>query len=172
MFIRKISAAIVGCGLLLESTISLTQDIRVPSTAEERQQALETIHSWQADPLGPNAKDQFGSVLKFFVVVPDLTVHVCTLLDRLPKGDKKDSNTIFGGQFMSQAAFVIENPDKKDDRMAENQAGVEGALRTYELLLKTNPKDRQPYLDDLIQRRDAGTLTQFVKASAAANCKN
>jgi hypothetical protein len=172
MFFRKISVGAVGCGLLLASTVSFTQDRRGPSTAEERQQALEYIHSWQADPLGPQAKDQFGWVLKWVADVPDLTVHVCTLLDKLPKGDKKDSSTVFGGLFMAQTAFIIENPDKRDDRMAEYQAGVEGALHVYEVLLKANPKDRQPYLDDLLQRRDAGTLGQFVKESAEANCKN
>lgn len=172
MFIRKISAGLVVCGLLLASTVSFAQDHRGPSTTEERQQALDYIHNWQADPLGPQARDQFAWVLKWVADVPDLTVHVCTILDKLPKGDKKDSGTIFGGEFMAQAAFVLENPGKRDDRMAEYQAGVEGALHVYEELLKANPKDRQPYLDDLIQRRDAGTLAQFVKERAAAECKN
>lgn len=172
MFIRKISAGLVVCGLLLASTVSFAQDRRGPSTADERQQALDYIHNWQADPLGPQARDQFAWVFKWLADVPDLTVHVCTILDKLPKGDKKDSGTIFGGEFMAQAAFVLENPDKRDDRMAEYQAGVEGALHVYEELLKANPKDRQPYLDDLIQRRDAGTLAQFVKERAAAECKN
>ena len=171
MFIRKISAAAVACGLLFASTVSFTQDHRGPSTAEERQQALEYIHSWQANPLGPQAKDQFGWVLKWMADVPDLSAHVCMLVE-LPKGNKKDSSTIFGAMFMAQTAFVIENPGKSEDHMAEYQAGVEGALHVYEVLLKANPKDRQPYLDDLIQRRDAGTLAQFVKESAAANCKN
>ena len=61
---------------------------------------------------------------------------------------------------------------KGDDLQAEYQAGVEGALRVYELLLKANPKDRDPYLDDLIRRREHGTLTQFVKERAVAACKN
>jgi hypothetical protein len=42
----------------------------------------------------------------------------------LPKGDKKDANTIFGGEFMAQAAFVIENSDKKTDMLAEYEAGA------------------------------------------------
>jgi hypothetical protein len=56
--------------------------------------------------------------------------------------------------------------------LAEYQAGVEGALRVYEVLVKANSKDRQPYLDDLIQRREAGTLAQFVAERASASCKN
>jgi hypothetical protein len=146
---------------------------RGPSTPEERKQALEYIHEWQADPLGPNAKDEFGWVLKWLADVPDITVHVCTILDKLPKGDKKDSNGIFGGAFMAQAVFVIENLDRKNDLQAEYQAGVEGALLTYEHLLKSNPKDRQEYLDSLVKRRDTGTLAQFVQERLAAGaCKN
>ncbi len=172
MFLYKVSAFVAGCALLLAPAVSFAQDRRGPSTADERQQALEYIHEWQSDPLGPQAKDQFGWVLKWFADVPDLTVHVCTILDKLPRGDKKDSPTVFGGQFMGQAAFVIENPDKKDERLAEYQAGVQGALRVYEVLPQTNPQDRQPYPDDLIQRRDAGTLGEYVKERAAAACAN
>jgi hypothetical protein len=171
MFIRTLSAAVVGCALLLAPLAATAAD-RGPSTPEERKQVLDSIHSWQADPLGPNAKDQFASVLKWFADVPDQTVHVCLVLEKLPTGDKKHGSTIFGGEFMGQAAFVLENPDKKNDRVAEFQAGVESALKTYELVLKANPKDRHPYLDDLIQRREAGTLSQFVKDRAAASCKN
>jgi hypothetical protein len=159
----------VECALLL-TPLGATVADRGPSTPEERKQALENIHGWQADPLGPHAKDQFGWVLKWLIDVPDITVHACTILEKLPKGDKKDGSTIFGGEVMAQAAFVIENPDKRDDRLAEYQAGVEGALRVYELLLRENPKDREPYLDELIQRREAGTLAQFVKERAAASC--
>ena len=172
MFFRSIAAAFAGCVVLLSSLSVSSQTQRGPSTPEERKQALEKIHSWQSDPLGPQAKDQFGWVLRWLADVPDVTVHVCTVLDKLPKGDKKDSATIFGGEFMGQAEFVIENPDKKDDRQAEYVAGVESALRVYELVLKRNPRDRQPFLDEVLQRRDAGTLGDYVRERAAASCKN
>jgi hypothetical protein len=171
MSFRTIFSTLLGCALIAASLPAYSAD-RGLSTPEERKQALEYIHDWQADPLGPHAKDQFGWVLKWFAEVPDQTVHACMILDKLPKGDKKDGSTIFGGAFMGQAAFVLENPDKKKDLQAEYQAGVEGALKVYEGLLKSNPKDRQPYLDDLIQRREAGTLTQFVNERAASACKN
>lgn len=172
MFIRSLSAAVVGCALLVLPVVSANaQDKRGPSTPEERKHALETIHSWQADPLDPDAKAQVGSILKWFTDVPDLTVHVCTILDKLPKNDKKDSSTIFSAEFMGQAAYVLENAGKGEDRQAELVAGVEGALHVYELLVKANPKDRQPYLDELVQRSDAGTLAQFVQEGAATSCK-
>jgi len=164
-------SVVLACGvLMLASAAPFAQDRRGPSTADERKQALEYIRQWRLHPPGPQAKDQFSWVLKLFADVPDMTVHLCTILDKLPKGDQKDSSTVFGGQFMGQAEFLLENPGKEDDRLAEYQAGIEGALQVYELLLKTNPKDRQPNLDDLIQRREAGALREFVNQRAAASC--
>lgn len=172
MIVCKIPPVVVCLGLLLASAVSRAQDTPGPSTEADRQQVLASIHSWQADPLDPQANNQLVSVYKSFSNFTDITVHVCTLLDGLPKGDKKDSVTIFSGQVMAQAEFVIENSGKKVDRLAEYEAGVEGALRVYEVLLKTNPQDRQKYLDDLIRRRNDGTLDDFVKQRADAACKN
>ncbi len=137
---EKISAAVVACGLLLSSSVCFAQDRRGPSTAEERQQALGYIHSWQADPLGPQAKEQQAWVIKWFVDVPDLTVHLCSILDKLPKGDKKDSTTVFTGMFMAQAAFVIENPDKKDQRHAEYRSVSKARCVSTKPYARPNPK--------------------------------
>ena len=172
MLIRSLSAAVIGCGLLLAANFPANaQNKRGPSTPEERKRVLEDIHDWQANPLDPEAKSLVGSTLKWFTDVPDLTVHVCIILDKLPTGDKKDSATIFSGEFMGQAEYVLENAGKAEDRQPELIAGVEGALRVYELLVKANAKDRQHYLDDLVQRRDAGTLAAFVQERAATGCK-
>ncbi|MGD0858869.1 MAG: hypothetical protein ABR912_06090 [Terracidiphilus sp.] len=170
MFLRTIFAALLGCALLLAPIASTAAD-RGPSTPEERKQALEYIHDFEANPLGPHAVEEREWVLRWIIEVPDIHVSVCTILDKLPKGDKKDASTVFIAETFSQTAFLIQNPDKQDDRLAEYQAGVEGALRVYEVLLKANPKDRQPFLDDLIERREAGTLAQFVKERAEAACK-
>jgi len=171
MFSRLVvSSALAGLVFLCLPQLANAAD-RGPSTPEERKQALVVIHDWQADPLGPNAKDQFGQVLKFFAAVPDLTVHMCTILDKLPKGDKKDSSIIVGGEFMAQAAFALERTDKSEDLLAEYETGVEGALRIYQNLVKANPKDDNSYLDELVQRREAGTLAEYVKGRASASCK-
>jgi len=110
-------------------------------------------------------------VLRWIIEIPDIYVSVCMILDKLPKGDKKDASIVFIAETFSQTAFLIQNPNKQDDRLAEDQAGVEGALRVYEVLLKANPKDRQSLLDDPIERRESGTLAQFVKERAEAACK-
>jgi len=170
MFLRMISAALVGCALLFVPIASTAAD-RGPSTPEERKQALEYIAHFEADPLNPNLKPEIQWVVKWMMEIPDVHVDLCPILDKLPKGDKKDGQTLFTAMVLAQTAFVLENPDRQSDTLAQYQAGVEGVLRIYELLLKANPKDRQPYLDELIQRREAGTLAQFVKERAEIACK-
>lgn len=103
--------------------------------------------------------------------VPDVHVNLCSILDKLPKGDKKGGMTLFAAMVFAQTALVLQNPDRQGDLLAQYQAGVEGVLRVYEILLKANPKDRQPYLDDLIERRESGTLAMFVKERAEVVCK-
>jgi hypothetical protein len=131
MFLRTIFAALLGCALLLAPIASTAAD-RGPSTPEERKQALEYIHDFEANPLGPHAVEEREWVLRWIIEVPDIHVSVCTILDKLPKGDKKDASTVFIAETFSQTAFLIQNPDKQDDRLAEYQAGVEGALRVYD----------------------------------------
>ena len=171
MLFRSIFFLLVGCALLTAPLAAIAAD-RGPSTPEERKQALDYIHDLEVNPLGPQAKDETRWLLNWLGDIPDVTVHVCVILDKLPKPDKKDAASIFFAEMSAQAAYLLENPDKRDDRQAELLAGIQGALRVYEVLLKSNPKDRQTYLDALIQRRDAGTLGDFVKERAAQSCKN
>jgi hypothetical protein len=170
MFLRHLSAALVGCALLAAPVAAIAAD-RGPSTPEERAKALEYIHHFEADPLNPALKPEKEWLTIWMIQVPDIHVYICLILD-LPKGDKKDGQTLFTAMLFSQIAFVLQNPEKQNDLLAQYQVGVEGALRTYEVLLKANPKDRQPFLDDLIQRRDAGILAQWVKERTDVKCHN
>jgi len=171
MFLRSILALLVG-GALLAAPVTAIAANRGPSTPEERKQALSYIQDFEANPLNPKLQPEREWLTLWMIQVPDLHVHLCTILDKLAKGDKKNSQAIFNAMFFSQIAFVIQNPDQQNDSLAEHQAGVEGALRVYEALVKANPKDQQPFLDDLIQRRNAGTLAQWVKERVAASCHN
>ena len=143
---------------------------RGPSTPEERKQALEYAEDFLSNPLGPDSIKEREWVLKWAIEVPDVHVSICSLLEKQPKGDKQDANTIFAGIVLAQTAFAIQNPTAKANSREAYLAGINGALHVYELLLKERPKDRQPYLDDLVQKREAGTLPQFVEERAAKSC--
>ena len=172
MFLCPKVATLIGCALLLVPIVSAAIE-RGPSTPEERKQILDYIQDFESNPLGPNSLQERESVIKWVIEVPDVHINFCsTILDKLNKSDKKDSPTLLAEMMFAQTRFVLQNPERQKDVEAQYQAGVEGVLRVYELLLKANPKDRQPYLDELVQRREAATLAAYVKERAASSCKN
>ena len=140
------------------------------STPAERKQALEYIHHFQADPLNPDLTPEIQWVVKWTIEVPDIRLDLCTSFFKLPKAESKDGQTLFNAMVFAQTAYLLENPDHQDDKLAQVEAGVEGVLRVYEVLLKSNPKDREPSLDKLIKRREDGTLTKFVEQHATSSC--
>jgi hypothetical protein len=161
MFMRHLCIAMAVCVLAFGASSATAAD-RGPSIPEERQRALEYIHHFQADPLNPALRPEIEWVTKWAIEVPDVHVNLCPMVD-LPKGDKKHSQTLFTALMLSQTAFAIEHRDDPADVHAEYLAGMNGLLDAYEKVVAANAKDRQPALDDLLQRRQAGTLPDYVK---------
>ncbi|HEY2858411.1 MAG TPA: hypothetical protein VGJ21_08345 [Terracidiphilus sp.] len=172
MFTRRFIAPVAVCTVLFVLGFAplSAQDKRGPSTPEERQQALDYIHHFQSDPLNPSLKSETQWVTMWAIEVPDIHVNLCFLVD-LPKGDKKHSQTLFTAMMLAQTGFGIEHRDGQADVNAEYLAGLDALLSAYEKVVAANAKDRQPALDDLLERRKAGTLADFVKTQAPTRCK-
>jgi hypothetical protein len=140
---------------------------RGPSTPEERARAIQTAKSLQSDPLAPNVQQEREWLLKWLIEVPDISVKMCpTFLGDL--GDSKSGNpgAIIATMLASEAAFVIEHSEKAKDVDAVYFAGVDGALHGYEAIRLKDASYRLPHLDDLIQKRDQGKLSNYVRATA------
>jgi hypothetical protein len=155
---------------LLLTPLAASAADRGPSTAAERKQALEYIHHFQADPLNPNLTPEIQWVVKWTMEVPDIRLDLCVSFFKLPKADSRDGQILFNAMVLAQTAYLLENRDRQDDKLAELEAGVEGVLNVYEVLLKANPNDREPYLDKLIKQREDGTLAKFVEQRATSSC--
>jgi len=144
---------------------------RRPSTPEERARAVQTAKSLQADPLAPNLQGDREWLVKWLIEIPDISVKMCTTF----LGDLGDSKSGYPGAVIatmlaSEAAFVIEHPEKAKDVEAIYVEGVDGALHGYEAIHKKDTSYRLPHLDDLMQKRDQGKLTDYVHATAR-KCK-
>jgi len=170
MFLRVATPSLLGC-IFLAIPAVLAAD-HGPSIAEERKQALTIIRRYQADPFNVELQPQVQWVAQWTRDVPDIRLDLCMSFYKLDKAKKADGAALFTAMLLAQTALVLENPERRDDGIAQVQAGVEGMLHFYALLLKANSHDRQPYLDKLIKQRDAGTLTQFVKQHAPSACNN
>jgi hypothetical protein len=148
-----------------------SQEKRGPSTAEERSKAVQFARDLESDPLGPNAKEERSWITVWLIQIPDITVKFCTSL----LGPRSDPENIHWSAVSTQmlysgAAFMIENPKKKNDQQAVYLAGLDGALKSYEAILKKEPQARWPFVDELIEKRDQGKLGEYVKQSMT-KCK-
>ena len=162
---------IVGFGLamLLVSVTASAQE-RGPSTPEERATAVKAARLLEEEPLGPRAKAARQWFTVWLIAVPDITVSVCgDLLPDIPRSVKKFSSELIMQTAYSAAAFMIEHPDQAKDRVAVYNAGLLGALKTYESIRKEQPKLSWPAVDELLRKRDTGDLADYV-AAATQKC--
>jgi hypothetical protein len=145
---------------------------RGPSTAEERQRFLAITHRMQETPLDPDLRPEREWALRWLAVVPDITASVCTApLGEFMKKKYKYSPEIVIQLTFSSGAFVIEHPEQAKDAMSQYIAGVEGALKAYQSILKVKPDTKSKELDDLVQKQNQGTLSSYVREMAANGCR-
>jgi hypothetical protein len=64
----------------------------------------------------------------------------------------------------ASAAAVVSGEVSSEDTQAVCLAGVEGALRTYESILREEPESRWPFLDKLLVKQKSGKLPSYVKS--------
>jgi hypothetical protein len=164
--LKKTSLLAVVLAFLCSSASADAQDRRGPSTPEERKRAVEMATFLEKNPLAKEAKDQRAALLYFLAEVPDITVKLCTNVLGESKRIKGDYEAELVGQLAySQAKFIIENPDKAQDDAAVYVAGVEGVLRTWQAIKAAKPKAKFKLMDELLEKQQAGTLAEYVKAN-------
>jgi len=148
--------------LLLPLSKVLAQDAGPPPT-DERARVVKIARHLERDPIGKEAPELRKWVLTWLIDHPELDFSVCTeFLVPLLKSDHKYSSEINLQMIASGGAFVIEHPDKMHDNDAVYLASLEGSLAVYESILKAVPEARWKFLDDLLVRRDKGTLPEYI----------
>jgi hypothetical protein len=130
-----VSALII---LSTTSPMGLRAQSREPSTADERNRAVQAAKQLRTDPLAAHVQSEREWVVKWLIEVPDISVQLCGGI----LGDLGDANqsiypgTLLATMMASEAIYVIENPQKAKDRQAMYGAGVGGALDAYEVIRK------------------------------------
>lgn len=163
---------LVAALLVLTTQVTAQQSKRGPSTPEERARAVRVAKALQDDPLAPNLKDDSNWIFKWLTDVPDINVKICTdMLGDLGKAKTGIPGTILIVMMASQAAFIIEHSEKVNDDASLYLAGVESALRAYEVIRKKDSSYHPKHLDELIVMRDQGKLAEYV-SDTAKKCKS
>ena len=169
----KLSRVLVVVGAFLICVLHVHHgQARGPSTAEERAKIVALTRSLEQDPLAENAPATRQWLREWIIAVPDIRFKFCSellghgLAGNYPYSREVNLHPLFAG-----AAFTIEHPEKAREDIAVYHAGVEGALRLYEVLLKSKPDARSAFLDELVAMRDQGKLVDYIAAVATKKCK-
>jgi hypothetical protein len=147
---------------------------RGPSTPKERAKALRLVRELETDPFGDKSTDSRRWLALWLLDVTDLQVRYCAeVLGGTPAAQRKVRPEILAQIPWSGAAYLIENPGKAGGVRGETKAdiylaGVEGALRAYEAMIRARPDLRAPLLDDLLAKREAGELAAYVAGTSNA----
>lgn len=149
------------------------QATRGPSTPEETARFVAIAQKLEQSPLDPGLRPEREWALLWLIQVPDVNVKLCTApLGDFMKKKYKYSTEIVAQLTFSSGQFIIEHPDQAKDVNAQYVAGVEGALRAYQSILRAKPDAKSKELDELLQKQTQGTLTEYVHEAAGRGCQD
>ena len=147
-------------------------EAQAPSTPEERTRFVALVRLLERDPLATNANATRQQLRQWALDVPDIRFKVCPdLLGHAVADDYPYTREVNLQVMLSGALLTIEDPGKARDDVAVYTAGVEGALRAYEVLVKSRPDAHSAVLDDLIEKRNRGELVDHIARLASEKCK-
>ncbi|HKW74930.1 MAG TPA: hypothetical protein VJN64_05340 [Terriglobales bacterium] len=140
-----------------------------PSSPADRQRFLNVTRKLEQDPLDESMRQDRGWALKWLEDVPDINVSICpTVLGELPQSQYRYVRQIAAQFSLEMGAFLIEHPQQVGDLNAQYLAGVEGALRAYKSILKTQPMATSAVLEGLLNMQEQGKLEAWVRERARA----
>jgi hypothetical membrane protein len=161
-----VAAVFVVCALQLHHAQ------RGPSTPEDRVRFVALVRALERDPLAANANATRQQLRGWMIEVPDISFKVCPgLLGHAVGTDYRYSRDVNLQVMLSGAVLTIEDPGRARNDAAVYTAGVEGALRAYEVLVRSRPDAQLAVLDDLIEKRDRGELVDHISRLADEKCK-
>jgi TPR repeat protein len=147
------------------------QPTRSPSTPEERRYAILLTRHLETDPLSLDASAARAWLGAWWEQVPDILVRPCNLVDPPNHERYEYEKELYEQITYSEGAYILENPSKVTDWNAAFLAGMNGALRAYQSILKQKPDAKSAFLDDLLQQQEGGRLASTVSSMATQRCK-
>jgi hypothetical protein len=122
-------AFLIGCVLLSAVQAAPGQ---ATSTPEERARWVQVTRKMEVNPLDKDNVKEAEWALKRVIEVTDIHVVVCGgIVDDLARKKFKYGGDLLRQYTLASAAFVIENPDKANDKVAVNMAAIASALKAY-----------------------------------------
>ena len=139
-----------------------------PGVQNESEMLIKTVGLLEEKPFDKEVNKMREGALKWLIQTDKVSVSVCSLMISEVEEKYKYKSDILTQYTLGMAAFKLTHPDKAQDEAAAQLGGVESALRLYEAIGKEKPTAKSAFLDDLLAKRAAASLSEYV---AANNCK-
>lgn len=133
---------------------------------KDREMLIKASHFLEEKPFDKQAKDVRAWAIKYATVTDEVNVIICGAGTPFLDKKAKFGSELVAQYLISMTAFKLENPTNKDENAAQ-LAGLESTLKAYETMLKENPKAKSDKVDELLAKRNNGTLAQYA---ADADC--
>ena len=155
---------------LLVALACVAQDTSgAPSTRAERDRAVKITQQLEADPLNPALRPDRQWLLEWIKAVPDIVVNVC-VDPAQEKSEYRYNRELVMQKLFSSAEYIIQSSSRNRNDLSVETAGVEGALKAYQAILKKYPDSHSPYWDRLLKKQQDGTLRDYVDAYMQTAC--
>jgi len=146
------------------TTVAAQGFAQAVSTPEERAHWVEVTQKLESSPLDASVNQEGDKVLQRVMDVHDFHVPLCVAFFTEFNTMKYTYAHAMMRQFMlASATYLIENPDKANDRNAMNQAAIESVLKTYAAILQQKLDAKNKTIEDLLQKQKRGTLAEYVQ---------
>jgi hypothetical protein len=142
----------------------------VPAGETDAATFVRLTRALEADPMRDTTKEIRGWMMAWATETKDVSVKICVVMDLIPQKDEPYSAILMLQSLFGNAAYQIEQPDKKSDQLAQQVAGVESMLKAYASLLRAHPEKHFAVLDMLVMRQDAGQLASYLAPLVKAKC--
>ena len=140
------------------------------SRPEDRERVVAIAHELEAAPLDHGLEPDRAWAVQWVVAAPDVHVRICTtLLADLRRPRYKYRSEVVDQLLISSAAFLIEHPELGDGVPIQSVGGMEGVLKAYKAILKTDPQATAKPLDEYLEKQKQGKLAETVK-DAVKDC--
>jgi hypothetical protein len=125
----------------------------------------------ETNPLSLDASAARAWLDEWWQEIPDILVRPCNLVDPPNHEPYSHGGDLYRQITYAEGAFILENPGRAKDWDAVFLAGMQGALRTYESIMRQEPSAKSSFLDDLLAQRESGRLPGTVRALVRERCK-
>ena len=131
---------------------------------------IRLTHQLEDAPLGDTDKSIRTWLIQWTVDSQDIAVVACDVMDSLSESKTPNAGIYTTQMMFGNAAYQIANPDKRDDLVATQLAGVRSALKAYQSVLAKDPGARILHFDELMKKDKDGTLQEYLTPIIDTKC--